>query len=437
VLQTHNENEDINLGDEESPDPFITALTRARFIIICALGVFVVLGLVGFISFWPGFLGALAISIAALVSVWPKDIEHFPELTKTDMADEVDGFSPADFIEAIPDPILALNVSGDIIFFNESVIQMLGRLEVGQHISAAIRAPNVLDAIELVNNGAEPMRVSYDVRGDIERNFDVHVAALSGRQKTHGLPQDGIATLLVLGDLTQQERIESMRADFVANVSHELRTPLASLLGFIETIKGSARNDAEAQEKFLDIMHDQAERMTRLINDLLSLSRIEMNVHQPPSGRVDVKTVIEHVSDVLLPVAKANKVALNVHIDTDTTTIPGERDELIQVFQNLMENAIKYGGPGKSVDISLSDGENDKLCATIRDYGPGIAPENVPRLTERFYRVDVLESREKGGTGLGLAIVKHILNRHRAQLAIKSTLGEGSEFSINFARSHL
>jgi two-component system phosphate regulon sensor histidine kinase PhoR len=225
-----------------------------------------------------------------------------------------------------------------------------------------------------------------------------------------------------------------MRADFVANASHELRTPLAALSGFIETLQGSARDDAKARERFLAIMQEQAWRMARLIDDLLSLSRIELNAHRRPDTPVDLVPIVRQVVDGLETLARDRGVTVNVAA-TDALTVLGDRDELIRLFENLIENALKYGAAGKRVEIKLApglsvDGEPEAQVG-VRDYGPGIAPAHLPRLTERFYRVDVAESRAQGGTGLGLALVKHILNRHRGRLTIESASGAGATFTVH------
>jgi two-component system phosphate regulon sensor histidine kinase PhoR len=238
--------------------------------------------------------------------------------------------------------------------------------------------------------------------------------------------------ILTFRDLTPLRRVEEMRADFVANASHELRTPLAALSGFIETLQGSARDDAKARERFLAIMQDQARRMARLIDDLLSLSRIELNAHRRPDTPADLVPIVRQVVDGLQTLARDRGVTVNIE-SAEALIVLGDRDELVRVFENLVENALKYGAAGKRVDIALAmvnDGEPEAQVS-VRDYGPGIAPEHVPRLTERFYRVDVRESRAQGGTGLGLALVKHILNRHRGKLSIESTPGAGATFTVH------
>lgn len=318
---------------------------------------------------------------------------------------------------ALPDPVLVLDRAAVVIVANDAARAALGTKPDGQHVAVAIRAPAVLEAITGALAGAAPAHVEYEVRGARPRVFDAYVSMIGPG-----------AVLLQLKDLTREQQIERMRADFVANASHELRTPLASLSGFIETLLGAARNDAAAREKFLDLMRTQAARMKRLIDDLLSLSRIEMNEHVKPAGTVDLADVARHVADVLSGMAKAEGCALDLDLDGDLS-VAGDRDELVQVIQNLIENALKYAGGGRRIEVIGRRG-GGSVDLSIRDHGPGIAEEHIPRLTERFYRVSVQESRSRGGTGLGLAIVKHILNRHRGRLLIASTPGEGSTFTV-------
>jgi two-component system phosphate regulon sensor histidine kinase PhoR len=230
-----------------------------------------------------------------------------------------------------------------------------------------------------------------------------------------------------------------MRADFVANVSHELRTPLAAIAGFIDTLQGPARDDPAARERFLGIMQAQAWRMARLIDDLLSLSRIELRAHQRPDTPVDLVPIVRQIVDGLQTLARDRDVVLEVTAPTEPLMVLGDRDELTRLFENLIENGLKYGASGKRVDIALapvaaSDGQGEARVS-VRDYGPGIAAEHLPRLTERFYRVDVGESRAQGGTGLGLALVKHILNRHHGRLSIDSREGEGATFTVRLSLS--
>jgi two-component system phosphate regulon sensor histidine kinase PhoR len=240
--------------------------------------------------------------------------------------------------------------------------------------------------------------------------------------------------VITVHDLTPIRRVEEMRADFVANVSHELRTPLAALTGFIDTLQGSARDDPAARERFLGIMQAQAWRMARLIDDLLSLSRIELRAHQRPDTPVDVVPIVRQVVDGLQMLARDREVTIEVDAPTEPLIAPGDRDELIRLFENLIENGLKYGASGKRLEIAIARIERpdrkQEALVSVHDHGPGIAAEHLPRLTERFYRVDVGESRAQGGTGLGLALVKHILNRHQGTLTIDSKAGEGATFTV-------
>jgi len=241
--------------------------------------------------------------------------------------------------------------------------------------------------------------------------------------------------LMTFNDLSPLRRVEEMRADFIANASHELRTPLAALLGFIETLQGPAKDDTTAREKFLAIMRGQATRMARLIDDLLSLSRIELNAHLQPSTALDLAPIVRQVADGLQTLARDRDVEIKVTAPSEPLIVLGDRDELIRALENLVENALKYGAAGKRVDITLARAQtragSPEARLSVRDYGPGIAPEHLPRLTERFYRVDVADSRAQGGTGLGLALVKHVLNRHGGRLTIESTPGQGAGFIMH------
>ncbi|MDI4665183.1 ATP-binding protein [Xanthobacter autotrophicus] len=338
-------------------------------------------------------------------------------------------------VAALPEPALLLSAAGEIMTANERVALAIGPTRVGDPLSFVVRVPEVLDAVRAAAEDGLPRRVEFAERIPLDRWLEAHVVPLrleaqpgirSGGRRAADAPD---AVLLTFRDLTQQRRVEQMRADFVANASHELRTPLASLSGFIETLQGPARNDAPARERFLAIMAAQARRMSRLIDDLLSLSRIELNAHVRPQTKVDLAGILAHVCDTLSPLARDRGVVLEQVKGAVPLEVLGDRDELIRLFENLVENALKYGAHGKKVEVRLSR-ENGTAVVSIRDFGPGISPEHLPRLTERFYRVDVAASRDQGGTGLGLAIVKHIVARHRGRLGIDSVLGEGATFSV-------
>ena len=332
-------------------------------------------------------------------------------------------------LERLPDPLMLIDASGRVMLVNRAMRGVIGvDVERKQHVSALLRTPAVLDAIRRTSETGESASVEFSLPVPIQRNYQATVA------RTGSSPA---ATILLLHDLTAMKRAEQMRADFVANASHELRTPLAALSGFIDTLRGHAREDPEAREQFLAIMTVEADRMRRLIDDLLSLTRIEQNEHVPPSGKVSLEIVLREAVAALTPLAGTDDISLEMLFEPGLPPAIGERDELIQIFQNLIHNAIKYGRPGGRVWVSLAmasapggRGAEQMLAASIRDDGEGIPPEAVPRLTERFYRVDVKRSREKGGTGLGLAIVKHIISRHQGRLTIESKPGEGSTFTV-------
>ena len=331
--------------------------------------------------------------------------------------------------EALPDPVIVLNAAGHVLFCNAPARGLFGTLREGSHISSAIRTPEFLDAVAGAPERGRAVTVTYAERVPVGRRMAATVAPL-----TRGNERGG-NILILLRDLTEIERINQMRADFIANASHELRTPLASLRGFIETLQSSAKGDPGARERFLPIMAEQASRMTRLIDALLSLSRVEMNAHVPPSDLVDLNDVLNHAKDTLDPLARETGFSFEVARFPRPAVVRGDRDELLQVLQNLVQNAFKYGNKGGKVRIEAKHipsigRQAGRYAIAVIDSGPGIAPEHLPRLTERFYRVDVASSREKGGTGLGLAIVKHILNRHRGELAIASKPGKGSTFTV-------
>jgi two-component system phosphate regulon sensor histidine kinase PhoR len=295
----------------------------------------------------------------------------------------------------------------------------------GRDLSAVLRQPALLDAAAEVLAGASPRNVEFTRPDRVEQIFEARLEPIA--DDTVG--EDDARVVMVLRDVTSMRRSERMRADFVANVSHELRTPLSSLIGFIETLRGPARDDPDARERFLELMQTQATRMSRLVADLLSLSRIEMNEHTLPRDLVSLKPLIESVVDLLAPRARARRVRLELKIDPVAALIPGSGEELTQLFQNLVENAIKYCDEDSAVRI-VGERQGDRVSVSVVDSGDGIAREHLPRLTERFYRVDTARSRELGGTGLGLAIVKHIVNRHRGELKIRSELGVGSTFEV-------
>jgi two-component system, OmpR family, phosphate regulon sensor histidine kinase PhoR len=334
-------------------------------------------------------------------------------------------------IAGLPAPVIVLDRDGRVVAFNGRAGTLAPALRRGEPASLALRVPEVVDAIRRVASGAGPQRVEFSERVPVDRWYAAHVMPVEIAEGEAG-PLTKF-TLLSLDDLTPLRRVEEMRADFVANASHELRTPLASLSGFIETLQGPARDDPAARERFLAIMKSQAARMARLIDDLLSLSRVELNAHVQPQTTVDLVSIVRQVADALQMLARDRDVTISITSPPEPLMVRGDRDELTRVFENLVENALKYGASGRRVELTLtrSPGEvGGDAIVTVRDYGPGIAAEHLPRLTERFYRIDVGQSRAEGGTGLGLALVKHILNRHLGRLTIESSLGAGAVFTV-------
>jgi len=360
-----------------------------------------------------------------MIKMFTRDVAQPPPAEENSSASEPLVLLAA-VADALPDPFLLLDSDGHVAVANRAAEDVFETQLTGKHISHAVRSPVILDAVQEVIAHRDPLRVDFEQRIPLERRFEASIAPLAKSDST--LPERP-AIIILFRDLTREQQLERMRADFVANASHELRTPLASLLGFIETLQGAAKNDSSARERFLVLMRTQAERMARLIDDLLSLSRIELNAHRRPTSIVDLEPLIRQAVEMLQPSAAEAGVEINLAVSGDLHA-PGDRDELIQVFQNLVENAIKYAPAGKRVDITAGRDAAGRLEVAVADYGPGIAADDIPRLTERFYRVSVQESRARGGTGLGLAIVKHILNRHRAKLIITSEPGKGSTFTV-------
>ena len=331
-------------------------------------------------------------------------------------------------LSGLPQPVIALDIQGEVLAANAPARAVAPALRRGEPVSLALRVPEVLEAIRRAIASDVAQRVEFIERVPLERWHEAIVVPVALRGQAMQPPTRLV--LVTLDDLTPLRRVEEMRADFVANASHELRTPLAALSGFIETLQGQARDDPAARTKFLSIMQAQATRMARLIDDLLSLSRIELNAHLRPNTRVELRAIIRQVVDGLQTLARDREVEVNVSTSADQVEVLGDRDELLRVFENLIENALKYAASGKRVDIAVSaDSARGEARVAVRDYGPGIAPEHLPRLTERFYRVDVADSRAQGGTGLGLALVKHILNRHGGRLTIESIYGQGASFT--------
>jgi two-component system, OmpR family, phosphate regulon sensor histidine kinase PhoR len=409
-------------------------LRHAAIILIAAglaLGALVVFGEVSF----PRGLAVFVCLVGGALIPW--------KLHNTEQArGEGVGVAPVEtavvraLVEGMPDPAVLLDRAGRVLHFNTAAGQLAPALRKNELAQFALRSPEIITALREAIASAEPRRTTYLDHVPVDRWMELIVTPISVPTMFGG---SDYCMLMTFHDQTPLRRVEEMRADFVANASHELRTPLAALSGFIDTLQGPARDDAKARERFLAIMHAQATRMARLIDDLLSLSRVELSAHVRPDTLVDIVTIIRQVADGLEPLAKERQVAIEIDLPGTPVTIAGDREELLRLFENLIENALKYGASGGRVIVSLitatfTDG-SPEVRVTVRDFGPGIAPEHLPRLTERFYRVDVGDSRAQGGTGLGLSLVKHIVNRHRGRLLIESVPKNGATFTACFPQT--
>jgi len=414
-------------NDEDALLQVVDWLMRARLVLAAALVVFGALWAFGFMTAGPALAGLVLICAAALITV----VRDAATREASEPAMPLAGASEGALVEAVlsglPDAVVALDPHGTVVALNARANALAPALRRGEPISLGLRNPEVLDAIRRAGANGEVERAEFVVRTPVECWYEVVAVPV--------VPVSEAAGRLILTtfhDLTPLRRSEEMRADFVANASHELRTPLAALSGFIHTLRGPARNDPLARDRFLGIMEEQAKRMARLIGDLLSLSRIELNEHRRPDAEVDLVAIVRQVIDGLQTLAHDREVEVQLSVSAERVTVRGDRDELIRLLENLVENALKYAASGKRVDITLSVAEGGREARiAVRDFGPGIAPDHLPRLTERFYRVDVAESRAQGGTGLGLALVKHIASRHAGRLNIESVLGQGATFTVH------
>jgi two-component system phosphate regulon sensor histidine kinase PhoR len=396
-------------------------------------------------------LGALTLAGTATAQLWPqaedapKNVHSVRPETGVPPPPPPEPLANFDararsLLDELPDAILVVDAENRMVLANKAarggvLVDPAFERKYVSTVSTVMRRPAVLEAIGRVRESGKAEKVEFMELVPLERTFEAFVSPLVFASEPQPL------VLITLRDLTQIKAVEQMRADFVANASHELRTPLSSLSGFIETLRGHAKDDPVARERFLGIMQEQAGRMRRLIDDLLSLSRIELNEHVPPARLVDLKVLASDVIDAIQPLARDARITIRLVAAPDLPFAIGDRDELVQVVQNLLDNALKYGKPQSEVVVTVEPGvpadfsqgimvPKPSCAISVRDHGQGIEPQHIPRLTERFYRVDVNQSRDRGGTGLGLAIVKHIVSHHRAKMDIKSEPGRGSVFMV-------
>lgn len=371
-----------------------------------------------------GWIVAMVAAIAAGLPARPARAEEFGVDEATLSADA------QALLDASPDAQVVLTRECMVLWANMAAREQFGVFAAGDPFSFTMRVPELIRAVELVARTGRSERARWSEKVPTNRWYEAFITAcqLTGGD---GAPRDVI--VVFVRDLTEQQRLHRMREDFVANASHELRTPLAALSGFIETLQGPAKDDPKARDQFLGVMQGQAERMKRLTDALLSLSRIEMRAHVRPSELTDAAATVRSAVEATRSMAEDAGVKVEVDILDAPLWLRGDADELVQLFANLIENAVKYGGDKGRVVVRAAaepTGSGMSAVVSVEDFGAGIAPEHVPRLTERFYRVDVEASRARQGTGLGLAIVKHIVARHRGRLMVRSELGAGSTFTV-------
>jgi two-component system, OmpR family, phosphate regulon sensor histidine kinase PhoR len=411
--------------------PWPDRLRHSAIILLVAAFALAVLVVLGELS--PLRASAVFICIAAAALVpWRL---HNAVVSREDVrnVNPVETAAVGALVAGMPDPAVLLDRAGRVLHLNAAAAQLAPALRKNELAQFALRSPEIITALREAIATSEPRRATYLDHVPVDRWMELMITPVPVPTLFGGTDK---CMLMTFHDQTPLRRVEEMRADFVANASHELRTPLAALSGFIDTLQGPAKDDAKARERFLGIMHTQATRMARLIDDLLSLSRVELSAHVRPDTMVDIVPIIRQVIDGLEPLACERQVIIDTDLPETPAMIAGDREELLRLFENLVENALKYGASGGKVEVSLtsaaSGDDTPEARVIVRDFGPGIAPEHLPRLTERFYRVDVGDSRAQGGTGLGLSLVKHIVNRHRGRLLIESVLKKGATFTACF-----
>lgn len=403
-------------------------LNPSRRLVFIVLSLILVLLIVGEITVIGASAGVIGLLVAALSLPASRSQSTDADPPSPSAATDLPPGTRL-FADSLPSPCFILDADGGVRYANARASGLFG-IDVGERLPLRLRYPELLDAFARLTNGDGPQQVQFVEKVPTERWFSAWLTPL----QEHVDQPDFV---LILEDQTEARATERMRVDFVANASHELRTPLASLSGFVETLQGPARDDAEARDRFLGMMHEQALRMSRLIEDLLSLSRVELRAHIRPDQPVELTELLGHVADTMLPLARDLGVSIELDLPERAISVLGDHDELVQVFCNLVENGCKYGQSGKRIEIRLEPDKSGGTCfVSVVDFGPGIAPEHLPRLTERFYRVDADESRRHRGTGLGLAIVRHIVGRHRARLQIESRPGHGARFVVHFPDSN-
>jgi len=335
----------------------------------------------------------------------------------------------AAMLEQMPLPLLVITRKGRVAYANQFAYDLLPDMVIRQHFSETLDAPKFIEAVQVAIDSGKTGKVRFSLKSGPERFFVAHIGLLPAGSEFG----KSIRVIAAIEERTTMLKSEQMRSDFIANVSHELRTPLATILGYIETLQGHAKDDPAAHERFLAIMAKQASRMQNLVNDLMSLNKIEIEEHNRPVAPCALPSLASEAIAAVQPLAERLGTSVQASLPKEMPHIRGDHDQLLQVLVNLLENAIKYSDQSQPVRLFAAPADANhpgQIGLSVQDTGPGLAPEHLNRLTERFYRVSVAKSRDQGGTGLGLAIVKHILNRHEGALDISSTLGKGSTFTI-------
>ncbi len=404
-----------------------------RFILFASFALMLFFFVAGNISLLQALMGFFFIAIVILII--PQKSENYP-LVQNEKPDieYLREQTLFDFAKIISDSCIILNEDTNVLFANKSAKEQFSGLIMGKPLGFALRNPDLHLATKQVLKTGKPEKITIHQTITPEKWFEISIALFKpkGRKKISNKK-----IVLIMHDLTKQQRSQKIRSDFIANVSHELRTPLTSIIGFVETLQGSAANDIKAQKKFLGIMGKQAKRMSKLIDDLLSLSHIELSEHVKPKDKVDLVAIISNVVEGLQNQAREAGLNVKTYLPAKPAIIKGDENELVEVFENLIDNAVKYGEGSKTIKVKLakiSEKAGFDYQVNIIDYGVGISSKHLPRLTERFYRVNAETSRKKKGTGLGLAIVKHILNRHEAKMTINSKINEGTNVELLFKK---
>ncbi len=414
-----------------SPSRWRVRVYRGRYVLLASFLVLAIFLFAQNITIFHFLLGFLIIAASILLSP-PKRNKSLKQTNKNEKITYYRDKNLFEFCDILSEPCFILDKKTVILHINERAKNQFPNSKISSPLSFSLRSPLLLSAIEKALETSKAQNTTIHQTVPNEQWFDVFISFYP----QNSADKEYSRLIIIMHDITGQKKLEKMRADFIANASHELRTPLTSIIGFIETLQQSKAKDEKRQNEFLEIMQRQAQRMSKLIDDLLSLSRIELSQHVKPKGKVDLVNIINNVVDSLRFKAKEEGLTLAPNIKEKSAIISGDEDELFELFENIIDNAIKYGGTDNNIEIILAPHENEDYDFKINiiDYGIGISEKDLPRLTERFYRVDEESSRKKKGTGLGLAIVKHILSRHGAKMKINSQIGKGTNVELLFRK---